>query len=169
MNTLQKLVSTTLIAASLALGITGCQSLHATPAVTNPQQAITLPLSTDKLQNYVWQLMTVTDTAGTPTAQALFYNNKKPLLVNFDKNGKVRLTNTCNKMWADYMLTNDNIVVGDFASTMMGCPPDLAKFDNLAPSVLHGQYKLTQTTAGEPVLTITNANQISILKPVVKH
>lgn len=167
MKTITQMLAVSLLTAVLA-GVTGCQSTNAKPVITNPEQAVTLPLTTTKLQNYVWQLMTVTDTAGKPVSQGLFYNANKPLIVNFDKNGKVRLNNTCNKMWADYMLTNDNIVVGDFASTMMGCPPDLAKFDNLAPSVLHGQYKLTQTTAGEPVLTITNANQVSILKPVPK-
>lgn len=66
------------------------------------------------------------------------------------------------------MLTNDNIVVGDFASTLMGCPPDLAEFDRLAPSVLKGQFKLTQTSAGEPVLTVTHDSQVSIFMPIVK-
>lgn len=150
-----------------ALGMTGCQSLP-NATVSSPQQAITLPLTTAKLQNYVWQLTTVTDKSGTAVTQGLFYNSQKPLIVHFDKDSKVRLENTCNRMWADYMLTNDNIVIGTFASTMMGCPPELATFDRLAPSVLHGQYKLTQTVNGEPVLTITNDTTMSILKPVPK-
>lgn len=154
---------------STVLTLTGCQSMaNSTPTVSNPTQAVTLPLTNSKLQNYVWQLMTVTDKAGKPIAQELFYNANKPLLVTFDKDGKVKFANTCNKMWADYMLTNDNVVVGDFAGTRMLCEPNRMTFDKLAPSVLKGQYKLTQTGDGEPVLTVTHDNQVSVFKPVPK-
>lgn len=171
--TLSKLF--TLATFSTVLTLAGCQSMshsaNATtnaPIVTNPTQAVTLPLTNSKLQNYVWQLMTVTDKAGKPILQELFYNANKPLLVTFAKDGKVRLDHTCNKMWADYMLTNDNVVVGGFAGTRMLCEPARMTFDRLAPSVLKGQYKLTQTGDGEPVLTVTHDNQVSVFKPVPK-
>lgn len=137
--------------------------------VTTPAKAVTLPLNNEKLQYYVWQLTAVTDTAGKPVLQGLFHNTAKPLLVTFEKGGNLRLNNTCNKMWADYMLTNDNVVVGDFASTRMMCEPALMAMDSLAPTTLKGQFKLTLDGAGEPVLTVTHGNQVSTFKPVAKH
>lgn len=152
---------------STVLTLTGCQSMANTyTTVNNPAQAVTLPLTNEKLQHYVWQLASVTDTAGKPAAQGLFYNANKPLLMKFDKAGKVRFENTCNQLWADYMLTNDNVTVGDFASSRMACDPKLMAMDSLAPSTVNGQFKLTQTDKGEPVLTVTGANQISVFKPV---
>lgn len=156
------------VALTLILGISACQAT-AKPAVINPAQAVTLPLSDAKLQNYVWQLASITDKAGKPidsVQKALA--NQPPLQVKFEKGGKVSFNNTCNKMWGNYMLTNDNMVVGDIASTRMMCEPTKMAIDSLAGEVLKGQFKLTETSGGQPVLTITSDNQIRIFKPVAK-
>ena len=148
-----------------AVGITGCQT---TMGVTNPSKAVTLPLTEAKLQNYRWQLVSVTDLAGKPTKQELF-NQPQPLLVNFEKDGRVSFSHTCNRMWGNYMLTNDNILVQNIASTRMMCMPESRMaFDTAAPSTLKGQFKLTQDSHDHPVLTVTDTNQISIFKPVAK-
>lgn len=148
-----------------ALGVTGCQT---TAALTNPTQAVTLPLTEAKLQNYRWQLVSVTDLTGNPIKPELM-SQAKPLIVNFKKEGHVSFDNTCNRMWGNYMLTNDNILVQNIASTRMMCLPESRMaFDTAAPSTLKGQFKLTQDSQGSPVLTVTDANQISIFKPVAK-
>ena len=148
-----------------AIGLTGCQT---TAAVTNPAQALTLPLTEAKLQNYRWQLVSVTDLTGNPVKPELM-SQAKPLLVNFEKEGRISFDNTCNRMWGNYMLTNDNILVQNIASTRMMCMPESRMaFDTAAPSTLKGQFKLTQDSQGLPVLTVTDANQISIFKPVAK-
>lgn len=153
--------------------ITGCQTTHTlqtTQATGAAQvaQAMTLPLTEAKLQNYRWQLVSVTDLAGKPTKPELL-NQAKPLIVSFDKEGRVSFDNTCNRMWGNYMLTNDNVLVQNIASTRMMCmPQSRMAFDTAAPSTLTGQFKLTQDAHGQPLLTVTDTNQISIFKPVAK-
>ena len=155
-----------LIAGTLV--ITGCQTTTiAQSGVTNPTQTVTLPLADATLQNYRWQLVSVTDLAGKPTKLELF-NQAKPLLVSFDK-GRVSFDNTCNRMWGNYSLTHNNVLIKNIVSTRMMCMPESRMaFDAAAPSTLQGQFKLTQDNKGQPVLTVTSVNQISIFKSVAK-
>ena len=155
-----------LIAGTLV--ITGCQTTTiAQSGVTNPTQAVTLPLADATLQNYRWQLVSVTDLAGKPTKPELF-NQTKPLLVSFDK-GRVSFDNTCNRMWGNYSLTHDNVLIKNIVSTRMMCmPKSRMAFDTAAPSTLKGQFKLTQNSKGTPMLTVTDNNQISLFKAIAK-
>nr|WP_312175613.1 META domain-containing protein [Moraxella sp. CTOTU46934] len=155
-----------LIAGTLAM--TGCQTIADSKlGIVNPTQAVTLPLADATLQNYRWQLVSVTDLSGKPTKPELF-NQAKPLLVSFDK-GRVSFDNTCNRMWGNYSLTHDNVLIKNIVSTRMMCLPESRMaFDAAAPSTLQGQFKLTQDTKGQPVLTVTSVNQISIFKSVAK-
>ena len=155
-----------LIAGTLAM--TGCQTIADSKlGIVNPTQAVTLPLADATLQNYRWQLVSVTDLSGKPTKPELF-NQAKPLLVSFDK-GRVSFDNTCNRMWGNYSLTHDNVLIKNIVSTRMMCLPESRMaFDTAAPSTLKGQFKLTQDIKGQPVLTVTSVNQISIFKPVAK-
>ena len=155
-----------LIAGTLAM--TGCQTIADNNSrVVNPTQAVTLPLADATLQNYRWQLVSVTDLAGKPTKLELF-NQAKPLLVDFDK-GRVSFDNTCNRMWGNYSLTDANILIKNIVSTRMMCMPESRMaFDAAAPSTLQGQFKLTQDSKGEPMLSVTDNNQISLFKAVAK-
>ena len=151
-----------LIAGTLAM--TGCQTIADSKlGIVNPTQAVTLPLADATLQNYRWQLVSVTDLAGKPTKPELF-NQAKPLLVSFDK-GRVSFDNTCNRMWGNYSLTDANVLIKNIVSTRMMCMPESRMaFDAAAPSTLQGQFKLTQDSKGTPMLTVTSVNQISIFK-----
>ena len=155
-----------LIAGTLAM--TGCQTIaDSKSGMSNPTQALTLPLADATLQNYRWQLVSVTDLSGKPTKPELF-NQAKPLLVSFDK-GRVSFDNTCNRMWGNYSLTDANVLIKNIVSTRMMCMPESRMaFDAAAPSTLQGQFKLTQDSKGTPMLTVTSVNQISIFKPVAK-
>ena len=155
-----------LIAGTLAM--TGCQTIEDSKSgIVNPTQSVTLPLADATLQNYRWQLVSVTDLSGKPTKLELF-NQAKPLLVSFDK-GRVSFDNTCNRMWGNYSLNHDNVLIKNIVSTRMMCMPESRMvFDAAAPSTLNGQFKLTQDIKGQPVLTVTSVNQISIFKPVAK-
>ena len=148
--------------------MTGCQTIaDSKSGMSNPTQALTLPLADATLQNYRWQLVSVTDFSGKPTKLELF-NQAKPLLVSFDK-GRVSFDNTCNRMWGNYSLTHDNVLIKNIVSTRMMCMPESRMaFDAAVPSTLKGQFKLTQDIKGQPVLTVTSVNQISIFKPVAK-
>ena len=153
-----------LIAGTLAM--TGCQTIaNSKSGMSNPIQAVTLPLADATLQNYRWQLVSVTDLAGKPTKLELF-NQAKPLLVSFDK-GRVSFDNTCNRMWGNYSLTHDNVLIKNIVSTRMMCMPESRMaFDAAAPSTLQGQFKLTQDSKGEPMLTVTDKSQISLFKAI---
>ena len=155
-----------LIAGTLAM--TGCQTIADNNSrVVNPTQAVTLPLADATLQNYRWQLVSVTDLAGKPTKFELF-NQAKPLLVSFDK-GRVSFDNTCNRMWGNYSLTDANVLIKNIVSTRMMCMPESRMaFDAAAPSTLKGQFKLTQDSKGTPMLTVTDNSQINLFKAVVK-
>ena len=156
-----------LIAGTLAM--TGCQTIaDSKSGMSNPTQAVTLPLADATLQNYRWQLVSVTDLAGKPTKLELF-NQAKPLLVSFDKQGRVSFDNTCNRMWGNYSLTHDNVLIKNIVSTRMMCMPESRMaFDTTAPSTLKGQFKLTQNSKGTPMLTVTDNNQISLFKAIAK-
>lgn len=155
-----------LIAGTLV--ITGCQTIADNNlGRSNPTQAVTLPLADATLQNYRWQLVSVTDLAGKPTKLELF-NQAKPLLVSFDK-GRVSFDNTCNRMWGNYSLTHDNVLIKNIVSTRMMCMPESRMaFDTTAPSTLNGKFKLTQNSKGTPMLTVTDNNQISLFKAIAK-
>lgn len=155
-----------LIAGTLAM--TGCQTIADNNSrVVNPTQAVTLPLADATLQNYRWQLVSVTDLAGKPIKPELF-NQAKPLLVNFDK-GRVSFENTCNRMWGNYSLTHNNVLIKNIVSTRMMCMPESRMaFDTAAPSTLQGQFKLTQDSKGTLMLTVTDNNQISLFKAIAK-
>ena len=153
-----------LIAGTLAM--TGCQTIaDSKSGIMNPTQAVTLPLADATLQNYRWQLVSVTDLAGKPTKPELF-NQAKPLLVSFDK-GRVSFDNTCNRMWGNYSLTDANVLIKNIVSTRMMCMPESRMaFDAAAPSTLKGQFKLTQDSKGTPMLTVTDNSQISLFKAI---
>lgn len=155
-----------LIAGTLAM--TGCQTIADSKlGIVNPTQAVTLPLADATLQNYRWQLVSVTDLAGKPTKLELF-NQAKPLLVSFDK-GRVSFDNTCNRMWGNYSLTHDNVLIKNIVSTRMMCLPESRMaFDAAAPSTLNGQFKLTQDSKSTPMLKVTDSNQISLFKAIAK-
>ena len=155
-----------LIAGTLAM--TGCQSIADSKSrIVKPTQAVTLPLADATLQNYRWQLVSVTDLAGKPTKLELF-NQAKPLLVSFDK-GRVSFDNTCNRMWGNYSLTDANVLIKNIVSTRMMCMPESRMaFDTAAPSTLQGQFKLAQDSKGTPMLTVTDKSQISLFKAVAK-
>lgn len=163
-----KIFQLSFIAMMVTALLTGCQIISNTAkhTTTNPAKAIIMPLSDSKLQNYHWQLVSVTDKVGNATQKGLFFDKNKPLIVSFNKGGRVVLENTCNNLSANYMLTNDNVVVGDMVATRMMCEPALMAFDSLAPSTLQGQFKLTQGEHGKPVLTVTSDNQINVFEPV---
>ena len=155
-----------LIAGTLVM--TGCQTLaDSKSGMSNPTQAVTLPLADATLQNYRWQLVSVTDLAGKPTKLELF-NQAKPLLVSFDK-GRVSFDNTCNRMWGNYSMTHNIVLIKNIVSTRMMCMPESRMaFDTAAPSTLKGQFKLTEDSRGTPMLTVTDNSQISLFKAIGK-
>ena len=163
-----------LMGMALLTTVVGCQaSLNNLPSTqqTSKAQALSTTMDTaiisQLLQSYDWQLVSVTDKAGKPAAQALFAQGVKPLVAMFDKDS-VRLKNTCNHMWGSYQLVDGRLVVGDMASTMMLCEPELMAVDSLAPSVITGIYTINKPQGKLPVLVIESGQQISQFQAIQK-
>lgn len=163
-----------LMGVALLTTVVGCQaSSNNLPSTqqTSKAQALSTTMDTaiigQLLQSYDWQLVSVTDKAGKPAAQALFAQGVKPLVAMFDKDS-VRLKNTCNHMWGSYQLVDGRLVVGDMASTMMLCEPALMAVDSLAPSVITGIYTINKPQGKLPVLVIESGQQISQFQAIQK-
>lgn len=155
-----------MMAGVLAVGTlaAGCQT---TPNVTAP---VTQPITANMLEAYNWQLVEATRTNGQKVTQ-LFSNPSKPLVLNFmNVNGNHRVTfmNTCNNMGAEYRVVNGNVQLNNVLSTMMQCPEPQASFDTATMAAVQGKYSLGKTSKNVPVLTITNASQVSHFQAVNK-
>lgn len=150
------------VAGVLAMtGLLGCQAMP--PMTTVPAMVV----SSDTLQKYDWQLVSVTDKAGKPIKQELFNSANKPLVVSFDKDN-VRFKNTCNHLWGSYKVVDTQVTVGDMASTMKLCEPALMAVDKLAPSTINGQYDFVQAVGKLPTLVVSSDEQISRFVAVAK-
>ena len=71
-------------------------------------------------------------------------------------------------MWGSYQLVDGRLVVGDMASTMMLCEPELMAVDSLAPSVITGIYTINKPQGKLPVLVIESGQQISQFQAIQK-
>lgn len=160
-NSTKLLMASVLAAGALA---SGCQS---TPSNTTPtQQTIT----SNALQAYNWQLVDAKYNNGTKVAP-LFFDASNPLILEFMTEGGnnfVSLLNTCNNMGASYSIVNGNVQLSGIRSTRMACPAPQANFDTAAAAAVQGKYSLGKGANNQPVLTITNADQVSTFKAVAK-
>lgn len=165
-----------LVALAVLAGVAGCQSsqggvVQSMPALSPTSEVVSTmvdkALIGQLLQAYDWQLVSVTDKAGKPTAQGLFNSANKPLVAVFDKNS-VHFKNTCNHIWGNYQITDGQVKVGDMASTMKLCESTLMAVDNLAPDTLVGAYTIDKPQGKLPILTISSNTQISKFQAIAK-
>lgn len=168
-----KKLTSLLMASTLALGaLTGCQTMTDTTNV-NPhthQKITTMPITNDALQAHNWQLTEAT-TADGKRVDALFFNTQKPLTLNFmatDNGNIVSFENTCNNISAPYSLSNGNLKLENIMSTMKACPDAEAAFDAATVATVMGEYTLSKNDNNEPVLVISNDNQVAHFKAVPK-
>ncbi|TWV83042.1 META domain-containing protein [Moraxella sp. VT-16-12] len=143
-------------------GLLGCQATLP-PMTTVPAMVV----SSDTLQQYDWQLVSVTNQAGKPIKTELFHPANKPLVVSFDKDN-VRFKNTCNHLWGSYQVVDTKVMIGDMASTMKLCEPALMAVDRLAPSTLKGQYDFVLAVGKLPTLVVSSDEQISRFIAIAK-
>ena len=155
-----------MMASVLAVGTltAGCQT---TPTVTAPvEQTIT----SNALQAYNWQLIDAKRSNGDKVTQ-LFFDPAKPLILNFmtaNGDNRVAFMNTCNNISAGYSIVDGNVQIQNGISTLMACPEPQASFDTATLATVQGKYSLSKNANNLPVLTITNAGQVSSFKAIAK-
>ena len=95
------------------------------------------------LASYTWS----TDT-GAP----------KPLVLNFDANGNIHVSTSCNGMNSSWKANSNLLETGSFAMTMMACSENAMQQENVAKSIfLSGKtpFVLNLDNPDAPTLTLT--------------
>jgi heat shock protein HslJ len=127
----------------------------ATPAATTPA-APSVGTDASLLPKYHWRLSDATDGQGQRIA-ALFARPDQPVQLDF-RDGRVGVSNTCNRMGGTYTVADGSLTVGRLVSTQMACADGaVMALDQEVGKRLEGTLKMA-TTAGEtPTLTLTTA------------
>ena len=108
------------------------------------------------LPAYHWRLAEATDAQGQKI-EPLFVNADKPVQLDFAE-GRVSVSNTCNRMTGGFTQAGDTATAGPFASTLMACPdPALAALDAEVGKRLEGKLTVATTAGDVPQLVLTNA------------
>ena len=111
------------------------------------------------LAAYHWRLAEATDAQGQ-RIDALFVRADQPLTLDF-QDGRLGVSNACNRIGGNYRIDGDKLEVGDLVMTEMACEPALNALDaaiaerlkgTLTAALQRAPEKLTLTTAGGDTL-----------------
>lgn len=103
---------------------TACTQAPRTPGNTDTATAPPAAAAFDatRLGGYHWQLSQATDSDGN-RIDALFPRADLPLQLDFAE-GRVSVSNTCNRLGGSYALDGDTLSVGNLVQTRMACVDD---------------------------------------------
>jgi len=104
---------------------------------------------------YHWQLESATD-AGGARIEALFANPDAALQLDF-ADGRVSVSNACNRMGGGFTIDGAGITFAPMASTMMACPEPLMAMEREAGARLSGSHDFTLEAGGPPRLVLARA------------
>ena len=108
------------------------------------------------LPQYHWRLTDANDAQGS-RIDALFARADKPVQLDF-RDGRLGVSNTCNRMGGSYTLSDTSLTVGRLASTLMACTDSaLMVLDQEVGKRLEGTLKLAATQDDAARLTLTTA------------
>ncbi len=150
-----------LLLLALPLALAGCpkpaEETPAPPAAVAPAAASAAPADGTLLPKYHWRLASATDAQGQ-RIDALFARPDKPVTLDF-RDGRLGISNTCNRMGGSYTLADGSLTAGRLMSTKMACADAaLMALDDEVGKRLEGTLELATTTAGDaPTLTLTTA------------
>ncbi|HEY1036767.1 MAG TPA: META and DUF4377 domain-containing protein [Pseudoxanthomonas sp.] len=145
----------------LPLALAGCpkpaDETPTPPAAVAPAAASAAPADGTLLPKYHWRLASATDAQGQ-RIDALFARPDKPVTLDF-RDGRLGISNTCNRMGGSYTLADGSLTAGRLMSTKMACADAaLMALDDEVGKRLEGTLELATTTAGDaPTLTLTTA------------
>ncbi len=145
-----------LILPLMTAALTGCPKTGTDASTTPP--AATSPVASGldaQLARYHWYLEGATDASGK-RIDALFVPEGAPVQLDF-KDGRVGISNTCNRMRGSYAMAGDALTFGNLASTMMACAdPKLMALDGEVSKRLEGPLTYTLAESEPPQLRMTN-------------
>lgn len=128
-----------------------------TPAPAAPAAPATAAIDAPMLGGHHWRLEQAIDAKGQ-RIEALFARPDKPLQFDF-RDGRVGVSNSCNRMNGSYTLEGDRLQVSRMASTMMACPdPKLMALDQEVGKRLEGAQTVALQGGDTPRLTLTSAS-----------
>jgi heat shock protein HslJ len=135
---------------------TEAASPAATPAATTPAAPAPAAIDTAVLGGHHWVLDNAVDAKGQ-RVEALFVRADKPVTVDF-ADGRIAVSNTCNRMMGSYTLEGATLAIGDMASTMMACVDQkLMALDSAVGERLRGAQTVALASGASPTLTLTGA------------
>lgn len=145
----------------LALTACGTPSDHAAvppQAAQTPAASAHAPTGASDLQHLLgahhWRLAEASDGSGA-SIHALLVRADAPVQLDF-ADGRLSVSNTCNRMSGGYMLDGDRLTTGRMASTMMACAdPALGALDVAVADSLQGRFAVTVAEGDRPRLTLT--------------
>lgn len=132
------------LALPLAL-LTACSNppeaaMPQTAAEPTPQAAPAVAVDTSVLSGYHWQLQQANDASGAQIPALL--RADKPVTLAFN-DGRLLVTNTCNRMSGAYSIAADKLLLSQLASTMMAChDQSLDALDKALAQTLKGQMEI---------------------------
>lgn len=145
----------------LPLALAACNQPAQEPAATAPVEtaapaAPVAAVDVPTLAGHYWQLTDAKAADGT-RLDALFVQADKPVQLEF-VDGRLSVSNTCNRMSGGFSLEGTQLKLGALASTMMACPdPKLMALDQEIGKRLDGASTLALQAGDAPQLTLTNA------------
>ena len=123
-----------------------------TPAATAPAA----PAAAPALSANHWRLTDAKNAQGQ-RIDALFARPDKPVQLDF-ADGRVNVSNTCNRMMGSFTLEGTTLTLGQMASTLMACTdPKLTALDAEVGKRLAGALTVSSTAGDTPQLVLTNA------------
>lgn len=143
----------------LPLALLAACSNNTTPTSTTIENApapmsatpASAAIDTHALAANHWLLENATDSSGT-RIDALFVQADKPLTLDFQE-GRVSVSNTCNRINGGFNTEGDTLTVGALASTMMACTNEkLMALDRAVGERIEGALKVQKLDANSLTL-----------------
>ncbi|WP_312708880.1 META and DUF4377 domain-containing protein [Stenotrophomonas sp.] len=130
---------------------TGGDDLAPAAAKAGDQKAVA-HLDAQRLQSQHWRLQQATGADGA-RIDALFARSDAPVTLDF-ADGRVSISNTCNRMGGSYTLADGTLTISPMASTQMACTDAaVMALDEAVSSRLQGELKTAQGADGSLTLT----------------
>lgn len=133
--------------ALIPLTLAACQSSDLQKAGDIAVSVLQQQNADQTLINYQWSA----NTADAP----------KPLVLNFDKAGRLSISTSCNGMGTNWKVENNQIITGNLMATQMACEPKAMAQEGVAASLFENRktpFVLNLNNANAPTLTVIAEN-----------